>query len=284
MADPIPGARCAVATHTAGDGYRWHYRHYPSATSPSLARVVAIHGIQSHGGWYVLSCTRLADAGFDVYFLDRRGAGLNEQGRGDAPGFRRLLDDIAEFLKALGEGPTFLVAISWGGKLATALQKRHPGLVDGLALLCPGFFAKVRPPFGERLRIAWSYLAAPRRLFPIPLNDPELFTDSPEWQQFLRDDPLALHRATARFLAHSVRLDGYLRFVPRHVRAPVLLQLAGRERVVDNARVRRFAESFASTDKTVIEYPEASHTLEFEPRPHRSLDDLIDWLRRHSER
>ena len=63
---------------------------------------------------------------------------------------------------------------------------------------------------------------------------------------------------------------------------PVLLLLAGQDRVIDNARTRRYVESFASQDKTVIEYPEAHHTLEFEPRPHRYLDDLIGWLNRHS--
>jgi alpha-beta hydrolase superfamily lysophospholipase len=274
----------AILTHTAGDGYRWKYRRYDPPAEPR-ARVVCVHGIQSHGGWYEYSCRRLADAGFAVYFLDRRGSGLNEQDRGDAPSFRRLIDDIAEFLHADAHGlhpvglrPTFLLAISWGGKPAAALLRRHPGLVDGLALLCPGFRAVVRPPPRERLGIAWSYLTAPRKLFPVPLNDPELFTASPQWQQFLRDDPLSVRRATARFLANSVRLDGYLRFVPRHVTVPVLLLLAGHDRIIDNAATRRFVESFATADRTIIEYPEAHHTLEFEPRPHRYLDDLISWL------
>jgi alpha-beta hydrolase superfamily lysophospholipase len=211
---------------------------------------------------------------------------MNDQDRGDAPGFRRLIDDIAEHLGELRARrpavPVFLVAISWGGKLAAALPRRHPGLVDGLALLCPGFFPRVRPPPGERLRIAWSYLAAPRRLFPIPLNDPELFTASPRWQQFLRDDPRALRQATARFLAHSVRLDAYLRAAPRHVTVPLLLLLAGQDRIIDNARTRRFVETFAAADKTVREYPEAHHTLEFEPQPHRYLDDLVGWLGRQT--
>ncbi len=271
-----------ILTHVAGDGYQWKYRQYdPAGNQPIRARVVCVHGIQSHGGWYDYSCRRLADAGFSVACLDRRGLGLNERDRGDAPSFRRLIDDLAEFLTPSPQ-KTFLVAISWGGKLAVALQRRHPGLVDGLALLCCGFFARVRPSFRERLGIAWSYLTAPRRLFPVPLNDPELFTASPEWQRFLRDDPLAIHQATARLLLHSVRLDVYLRFVTSYVTVPVLLMLAGQDRIIDNARTRLYVESFASRDKSIIEYPEAHHTLEFEPRPHRYLDDLIGWLERQS--
>src|SRR5438067_3429192 len=250
-----------LSAHTASDGYCWHYRHYP-ADRP-LARIVYLHGIQSHGGWYEGSCAHLAAAGFPVYFLDRPGPGLNQQDRGDTPSFRRLLDDVAEFLHALkrekGEAKTLLLAVSWGGKLAAALQRRHPGLVDGLALLCPGFFPKVRPPFGQRLRILLARLFRPRRRFPIPLNDPELFTATPRWLDFLRHDPLSLHEATARFLVESVRLDAYLRFTPRHVRVPVLLLLAERDRIIDNARTADYVRRFAAPATDVIEYPGAHH-------------------------
>ncbi len=277
-----------VEKFTAGDGYVWRYRHYsaPPDLPPPRARVVVIHGVQSHAGWYEHSCTSVSRAGFDVYFLDRRGSGMNEEARGDAPGFRRLLDDLAEFLRWLKEQdaglPTFLVAISWGGKLAAALQRRHPGLTDGLALLCPGFCPRVAPSVKQRLAILWARLVAPRRLFPIPLNDPELFTASPYWQEFIRDDPLSLRRATARFLIESVRLDGYLRVVPSRVRVPVLLLLAEYDRIIDNAPTRRFVERFAATDRTVIEYPGAHHTLEFEADPDLHIRDLVAWLRRHA--
>lgn len=276
-----------VETFTAGDGYVWRYRHYPAATP--RGRVVCLHGIQSHSGWYQRSCRRVARAGYDVSFLDRRGSGLNEQDRGDAPGFRRLLDDVAEFLRPLRPdakpqaAPVILLAISWGGKLAAALQRRHPGLVDGLALLCPGFRPRVAPSRKERLKILWARLTAPRRLFPVPLNDPELFTATPHWQQFVRDDPLALRRATARLLLESARLDGYLRFwAVGAVRVPVLLLLAEHDRVIDNARTRAFVGRFPAADKQVIEYPGAHHTLEFEPDPDLWLGDLLRWLDRQT--
>jgi alpha-beta hydrolase superfamily lysophospholipase len=265
-------------TFTASDGYCLRYRHYP-AERP-LARLVYLHGIQSHGGWYEGSCSHLAQAGFDVYFLDRRGSGLNEQARGDTPSFRRLLDDIAEFLRWLNqsEGKTLLVAVSWGGKLAVGLQKRHPGLCDALALLCPGFIPRIRPPLGQRLRIFLARLFRPRKLFPIPLNDPELFTATPRWLDFLRNDTLSLHQATARFLVESVRLDLYLRRVPKHVTIPCLLMLAERDRIIDNAATAAYVRTFASAEKEISEYPGAHHTLEFEPEPARFLDDLTGWL------
>lgn len=299
MAEPEP--TCSIEEFAASDGYRWRYRRYTPAGAPR-AQVVCVHGIQSHGGWYEHSCARLRDAGFAVSFLDRRGAGLNEQARGDAPSFRRLLDDISEFLESgvirgdqeakpatevgssrlrLAGTPVFLVAISWGGKLAAALERRHPGLVTGLALLCPGFFPRVKPPITQRLAIAFSRLFRPGRLFPIPLNDPELFTASPRWQRFISEDPAGLRKASARLLVESVRLDGYLRLVPKYVRVPVLLLLAEKDRIIVNSRTRKFVDRFTATDKEIIEYAGANHTLEFEPDPDRFINDLIAWLERH---
>ena len=279
MAEP---GTFALEEFTASDGYRWRYRRY-SAQGQAKAEVVCVHGIQSHAGWYEYSCSRLAHAGFSVSFLDRRGSGVNDAQRGDAPGFRRLLDDIGEFLtdRQQEKLPVFLLGISWGGKLAVALQRRHPGLVDGLALLCPGFFAKVRLPLIQRLRIFWCWLFRPTKIFPIPLNDPALFTAEPRWQQFLRHDPLRLHHASARLLLESARLDGYLRFCRNYVTVPILLMLAGQDRIIRNDRTRRFVERLASTDRQIIEYPNAHHTLEFEPDANRFIDDLLHWLESH---
>jgi len=272
-----------LKTYTVSDGYHCHYRDY-SAAGTVRGRVVFVHGIQSHAGWYEHSCRRLAEAGFAVSFLDRRGSGQNTQARGDTPSFRRLLDDIAEFLRPLRQGepalPIFLGGISWGGKPVTALQRRHPGLCDGLALLCPGFRPQVRPSRKERLGIMLSRLLKPRRLFPVPLSDPQLFTANPSWQAFIRDDPLSLRQATARFFVESVRLDLYLRFAVSRVRLPVLLLLAEHDRIIDNERTRAFADRFPTTDKEIHEYPGAHHTLEFEADPEPYLADLRRWLER----
>jgi alpha-beta hydrolase superfamily lysophospholipase len=269
-----------VATFPLSDGYSCHYRHY-APLGERRGLVVYLHGIQSHGGWYTASCEYLAAAGWEVIFLDRRGSGLNQQDRGDAPSYRRLVDDVAE-LVSCRPGRPFLVAVSWGGKLAVALEMLYPGLIAGMALLTPGLCPRVRPPFTQRLAIALARLVAPRRLFPIPLDDPELFTATPGGQAFIRDDPLALRRATARLLVSSAFLDRALSSAPEQVRAPALLMLAGRDRIIDNERTRAYFARFASADKEVIEYPEAHHTLELELDPTPAFADLVGWLGRHA--
>ncbi len=280
-----PG-RPTLHTFASSDGYRWVYRRFdPPGESPAvIGRVVFIHGIQSHGGWYPRSCAEIAAAGYQVYFLDRRGCGLNHQSRGDMPGFRRALDDIAEFLRSLPSDniPRFLAAISWGGRLGVALQYRHPGLVDGLALLSPGIVPKIRPSFLGRMRITIARVLCPSRLFPIPLNDPALFTSSVEWQHFIENDQHGLRLGTSRMLFGNFALGIYLRRARKLLTLPVLLLLAEHDDIINNAKVRTYIEESPSTDKQIIEYRGAHHTLEFEPEGHPFVGDLLRWLNRHS--
>src|SRR3990172_6702981 len=170
----------AVESYTAADGYRLAYHRW-SPSGPARARVVYLHGIQSHAGWYGYSCERLRQGGFEVFFLDRRGSGVNLQERGHAANYQVLLDDIAGFLRQRREAaplvPTIVLAVSWGGKLGTGLAAEHAELVDGLGLLCPGNFPRLEPPLVEKLRIAWAMLSGnQRRMIPVPLQDPALFT------------------------------------------------------------------------------------------------------------
>jgi alpha-beta hydrolase superfamily lysophospholipase len=278
---PIEAAS-GLEVFRASDGYSFYYRHYP-AVGATRGRLVFVHGIRSHGGWYARSCRRFAEAGFDVYFLDRRGGGLNTAHRGDTPSFRRLLDDVAEFIQRLREEKAFLPVvvggISWGGKLAVGLPYRKPGLVDGLVLLCPGLVPKVAPPFVSRVRIALARVFRPWKFFPIPLNEPDLFTSSPEWQRFIATEPLGLRLATARFLFGSFSLDIYLRRAARRVTLPTLLVLAEHDRIISNVETRKFTGRFP-TPTSIFDYPGSHHTLEFEADSHPWVADTIGWIDR----
>jgi alpha-beta hydrolase superfamily lysophospholipase len=275
-----PAAR--LETFRASDGYEFYHRFYPANGVPR-GRIVFVHGIRSHGGWYARSCRAFADAGYDVHFLDRRGAGLNTSQRGDSPEFRRLLDDIAEFIRELRREkawlPIILGGISWGGKLAVGLPYRTPGLVDGVLLMCPGLVPIVAPPFLRRMRIAIARVFRPWKFFPIPLNEPDLFTASPEWQDFIENEPHGLRLATARFLFSSFSLDIYLRRAAKRMAVPSLLLLGERDRVISNAGTRSFCEAFPRRPD-VIEYPGSHHTLEFEAASHPWIADTLKWMER----
>ena len=264
----------------ASDGYALGYRMYPSA-NPKGPVVGCVHGIQSHSGWYDRSCRFLADAGFTTYFFDRRGSGINTVDRGHASGFRILIDDFSRCLKMMRasypQSPVIVNAISWGGKIAAATLASHPALADGLILVAPGFMPRVRPPFMDQVRIAYSAFVNPRRMLPVPLSDPALFTENPEWMRFIANDPIAVKQATARLLFSSRMLDFRLLRVARRIQQPTLLVLASKDRIVNNAKTRAFVNRFMTRDLEVVEF-QGAHTLEFEPDPTEFFETLRRWI------
>ena len=264
--------------YTARDGRRLAVRVW-NGIEPPRARVVFLHGITSHGGWYNRSCHYLNSVGFEVHFLDRRGSGLNAEDRGDVPNYQAWIDDVATYLEQVQNGrPVVLCGISWGGKLAAAVARQHPNLLRGLALLTPGLYSWYEPnpvqrfalrlPMRERMK---------RRRVEVPLTA-ELFTDTPRWREFVAGDPLSLRDVTIRFSSADVRLTRLAREGAELVRTPTLLMLSGRDLIVDNRRCREYLRRSGAIHKTLIEYPNAAHTIEFDPDPHRYFYDLADWI------
>jgi alpha-beta hydrolase superfamily lysophospholipase len=249
---------------------------------------VFLHGISSHAGWYARGNEELSAAGIEVHFLDRRGSGVDTQNRGDIDHWWTWIDDVATYLKQLrgvSADSVVLCGISWGGKLAAAVARRHPELVGGLGLICPGLYSPFEPGPVSRLALR---MPLPRRMqchrIAIPLRNPALFTDNPTWQAFIAEDASTLREITWRFAREDRTLTHYARQSAPFLKMPLLLMLAGRDQIIDNRRVVDFYERVPNGNKTIIEYPNAAHTLEFEPDPQPYFVELIGWLRAISSR
>jgi alpha-beta hydrolase superfamily lysophospholipase len=277
------GSNCQ---YPVSDGTTLHGRHFAPAGVPR-AFLLVLNGIQSHAGWYECSAAALAHAGFDVRLCDRRGSGQSAGLRGHAAHWRRLVNDVVSLLQDVRfrrdrmapAAPVILMAVSWGAKLAATVADLRPELLDGLVLLYPGIYSHFRPGIVQRalLRLAEA-LGARRRLAPVPLDDPRLFTSSRKWQEFIAHDPLALHQVTTGFLFADRTLTRIARSAAPRLQSPTLLLLAGRDHITDNPATRVWFDRLAARDKRLIEYPQAAHTLEFEDCCEDYIRDLIDWL------
>lgn len=267
------------------DGYDAAARWWPPASGRDAGAVLYLHGIQSHGEWFEGSGSRLAEAGMAVLMPDRRGSGRNERDRGHAASAERLLADAGEAADALllrtGCRRIHVVGVSWGGKLALNLLRARPREVASLALVAPGLFPVVGIPTHEKVRVVWSAVAGPlvgRRLFDIPINEPEMFTATPRWIEYLRGDPLRLRKVTADFLIASRRLDRFPRKAHEHAGVPVHLFLAEHDRIIDNEKTRQWLRALPWPVRRITEYRGAHHTLEFEPAGCPFVDDLTQWV------
>jgi acylglycerol lipase len=274
----MPSPAPQIEFYTAAGGERLAFRRWCTTNSPA-ARVVFLHGITSHGGWYDQSAAHLAGAGFEVSFLDRRGSGLNGTHVADVPDWRVWVDDVAAFIDPTI--PTFLCGISWGGKLAAAVARTYPGLFAGAAFICPGLYSPFMPGIFKRLVLK---MRAPKRLqhrrMPIPLDRPDLFTNSLKWREFIATDPLALRAVTYRCAQQDSLLTKFARESASFLHMPTLVMLAGQDRIVDNDRTRNYFARLASTHKVLVEYQQSAHTLEFENDPTPYFADLAGWIDR----
>ena len=292
LAQPVPpDVRLDRMSVELSDGYKTPAHVYtalaaqPRGQSQGLGPVVYLHGIQSHPGWFSGSAAMLARNGHPVLLPTRRGSGANTVARGDAASAEVLLDDVAACCRAamaMFDVPrVHLMGVSWGGKLAAAFCLRPwPGVeVASLTMVAPGIVSKVDIPLSEKLAIGLALLGRPARgaarggsMFDVPLSDVELFTDNPTMRAYLARDPYRLHRATARFLYASRRMDSMLRAGSglgasrAALSLPTTLLLAGRDRIVDNEATGRIIERLTA-GKAHVEQFDAAHTIEFEPDP-----------------
>ena len=275
---PEPAAK--IVYRTTSDGTVLASRHWRPEGEPR-GTVVLLHGIVSHGGWYEATGQALAERGFDVHLADRRGSGLNSAAPPDLAHWSVWRDDVLDHLSWIGQGRVVLCGISWGAKLAAITAAAKPRAVAGLGLLNPGIYAYQSPNPAMQAALALSrWLPVDRRVLGIPLKDPALFTDSRHWQDYVARDPLARRTITVREAREDLELTERARGTAPSLTMPVLVALSGRDRITDNEATRAFLSRVASADKTVLEYPSAAHTLDFEPDPARYHRDLALWIDR----
>lgn len=268
------------------DGYPITYRLW--ATPCPKGSVIYLHGVQSHGGWFVSSCQYLAGQGYQVFAPDRRGSGLNIVGRGDCPSFSALARDVKVFVDLARAGapdaPVHIVGISWGGKLAVTVALLYPDVLQSIMLVAPGLVQKVDLPAWEKCKVAACRFFSPRALFQIPIERPEMFTSNPERIRYICEDKLMLKQATARFMVESVRMGLFIRRRAGKMAVPVMMMLAETDEIVDNDALVTLFQRFSSAQKMVRVYQGAHHTLEFERDNIPIFQDMAHWLNRCADR
>ena len=270
--------------YIGGDGAELGFKGYLAEEKDDRTALVYFHGIESHAGWFDQAASLLQQRGFDIFCLDRRGSGINRENRGltsgHADSMELLFTDIDAFVQPLAAHyrQIVLVGLSWGGKLATAYELDRPGSAAGLVLITPGIRALVDASTSTKLQILLASFFSPKTQFPTPI-EPEMFTTTPRYLAYIQDDPLRLTEASASFFMVSHKLDGYVEKNVVKNQAPVLLFLAGKDRIIDNPGVVEVLERGGQDSLEIIEYPDQTHSIQFDA-PARMVDDMIAWLDR----
>jgi acylglycerol lipase len=243
---------------------------------PARYYLLYLHGIESHSAWFLPAAARLREFGFTTYLLDRRGSGLNMNYLpGDAPSARVMLEDVRRFRRQLGDPKLHLLGLSWGGKLATAVALHQPEELKSLILVTPGLRSRTDLSLLAKANVLLNLLAGGRRRFKLPI-EPEMFTNTPRFLDFIRRDPWRLQKVTARFLLTSRALDWMIARRIANLRLPILLFLAGKDPIIDNQGVADLLSGVTSQVRLQI-FDEAIHAIQFD-QMERMVREIVNFV------
>lgn len=298
--NPFPGAqaqtgsvvkRPVIEWFRSQDGVQLGYRLWQGKAGAPV--VLYLHGIEGHSQWFEKTAGVLNDRGITVYAADRRGSGMNPRERGHLSRDRVFLSDIEALLRKLSAQhlgcPIVLIGSCWAAKAAAILARKDYKPVDpafttslaGLILICPAIYTKVDLTLITKLKIAWYLLESSDRLmqyWPLPLSA-AMYTNEPEYLQFLERDPLRLKEVTASFLIATLFLSWRARRACKSITLPVLIVQSGADQIVDTQRVEQWYRTIASENKTMRIFPDAFHSIDFDKAWFKEYTHLLsEWL------
>ncbi len=243
--------------------------------------VVCVHGLGEHSGRYQVLAEAVAPIGLDLYAIDMRGHGLTQGRRGHVDQFDDLLRDLDRLRRKAAGGvvgrPFFLVGHSLGGLVAGRYAEAFaPDGLQGICFVAPFVDVALEVPAWKRRLGSAADRMAPELTMDNGLDVDELFRRESDRSAY-RDDPLVHRRISARLWGEMLRASDRLVSEAPRLRIPVLLQLAGEDKVVSNAASREFASRLPS-GAGIVEYDAAFHALFHDPRAPEVLEDLRSWL------
>ena len=266
----LRGERMHLEVHTA-----------EAAGAAASATVVFAHGLGDHARRSTPLGGALAAAGLNAVLVDRRGHGLSEGRRGDAP----LEEDLAlleaslRYARERFGGPVVLMGDSLGGVMSWYLLTREP---DADAVVC---HCISHPDERHERSMYWKQpltralaRVAPALGMPVTqIADYSQVALEPLTSRYFSDrlDPLFNFTVTLRSVA------SYTRFTPgipwERVQIPVLVTIGCEDRMVSQAHVERCLARAQPPDTTYVAHPGMGHQLYLDHLA-EALPAVTDWI------
>lgn len=265
---------------TAADGARLALRR-ARAMGRARGSLILLHGFGDHSGRYGEVAAWFADRGLDVYALDQRGHGRSPGKRGHMSRFSQFLSDVAALRKQAPleqTGPQILLGHSFGGTVALRYLETGPTGLAGAIVSSPFLDVAMAVPLWKRLLARALGGALPALPVPTGLDLAHLSTD-PAVGQAARSDHLYHRVMTPRAYRELLAAQAAVVAEGSRIAVPLLLLLAGDDRIVSRPASEAFARSLAG-DVTVKVYEGFYHEIFNEPHRARVFRDVEPWLDR----
>ena len=262
-----------------------YYRGWEAA-APRAALLV-VHGLAEHSGRYEEFGRRMAENGISVYALDLRGHGQSDGRRGHADRFELLLQDLDRFRREVAglledDTPVFMLGHSMGGLIVLRYIEEYDVAFGGAVVTSP-WLATVMPL--SRWKVLLSGLL--NRILPaLPIDagiDETYLSHDPLVVARYRDDPLVHRKITPRLFAEASMAMGLAMHRSDRIRVPLLLMLAGDDKLVDTHKSEAFARSLTTPDVTIRVLPDYYHEVLNDHDRAIAMNYIRDWIIERSQ-
>jgi alpha-beta hydrolase superfamily lysophospholipase len=264
------------------DGTSIFYRRF-IPEKPRL-RVVVSHGLGEHSGRYGNVAEALCPLGASLWIHDHRGHGRSQGKRGHVSDFKDYVRDLRTVMAmaaAEGEetGSTLLLGHSMGGLIALSFARQYPENIDGLIVSSPLLGLAPPPPAGLQglvrlFSVLWPALSLSNKL------DPTFISHDSGQVNAYEQSPWVHDKITARWFVQCMAEVQRTVNAPQNIQVPILMQIAGDDRLVDCRASLSFFDALTVSDKTLRHYVALYHEIYNETLPDREkvLDDLRQWI------
>jgi lysophospholipase len=243
-----------------------------------------VHGFGDHSGRYKRVMEWLITQGHGVLAFDYRGHGKADGKRGHCGDWYEFLDDMEVFwarVRQLASGrPTFMLAHSHGGLIATHFAARKPEGLKGLVMTAPFYRTAFAPP---ALKLAGARVLSyvlPSVPIHLGLKLEQLSRDV-AWQKETAEDPLYGYYGSPRWAVTHMRAQDALAGLGAQINQPLYMLAGGADPIVSTPAAKGFFDTIASTDKTFKEYPGMLHEVMCETGKEEVWADISRWISAH---
>jgi alpha-beta hydrolase superfamily lysophospholipase len=266
------------------DGLQLYHELWLAEPKPARASALFVHGYGEHCGRYAWPIEYLRARAVDCMAVDYRGHGQAGGARGHCYHFEEYTFDLEAALDLLARQaagrPRFVIAHSHGALVALRTLLARPELMTplrGLALSSPFLGLKMRPPLLKVAAARMVSRAMPRLTMKSGIP-PEHLSHEPSVAQAYKTDRWVHDVATVRWFTEAMAAADYCLAHASALDLPLLVQLAGDDRIADAARSRALYEAVPRKDKRLIEYPGFFHEIFNEVGRAQVFADLERWL------
>lgn len=257
-------------------------RWKPSGAAKAI--VIITHGVAEHSECYHHAAAVLAQKSLDVWAWDLPGHGKSYGQRGYVKAFSEYTDRLQEVLGEVqrhtdAKIPLFLLGHSMGGMITFQFALQNPTApVKAYVLSSPAFGVKVQVPFIKDQAARVLMHVAPKLTIPHQIIYEDLSRDADLIKTYYKD-PLRHTKFSAPLYLGILDAMESAQQRAHEFTAPLLIQAAGQDKIVDVLATQELFAKIGSAQKTLKIYPESYHEIFNDTNKQEVIDDFLAFLR-----